>query len=110
MKKKMFISIFILAVGVAGAFAAWSGNNNTYACPGTSVTIKFNSNMSVDIKVEESRWTYAGTYRVSGDRLTITFKTTKDSAFSSISGVTWLFRIVNDETLLLQDGSTYVRI
>ena len=110
MKKKiLFVLVLLSVVGAVSVFA-WSGGNNTYACPGTSVTLKFWAQGNVDISVEGNTWRSAGSYRVSGDRLTVTFKTTSDKGFSSISGVTCVFRIIDDETLRLQDGSMFVRI
>ena len=109
MKRIFSVVILLFVIGMPIIFA-WPGGNNTYACPGTSVTIKFWAQGVVDISVGGETWRNAGNYRVSGNRLTVTFKTTSEISFSTISGVTWAFNIIDDETLKLQDGSLYVRI
>jgi hypothetical protein len=106
----LFVSILFLVGGVS-AFA-WPNGNSEYAVPGTSVKLKFwvGGNNNVTVSSEGYTWQSAGTYRVSGNRLTVTFRTTSDRAFTSLSGVTWVFTIKNNDTLVLQDGSVFVKI
>jgi hypothetical protein len=111
MKKIMLFVSILFFVGSVSAFA-WPDGNWEYAVPGTSVKLKFwvGGNNIVTASVDSYTWQNAGTYRVSGNRLTVTFRQTSDRAFSSLSGVTWVFTIRNNETLVLQDGSVFVRI
>jgi hypothetical protein len=106
-KMVLFVSILFLVGGVS--VFAWPNGNSEYACPGTSVTLKFWVQGIVTASVEGNTWQNAATYRVSGNRLTVTFRATTDKAFKSVSGVTWVFTIKDNETLVLQDGSVFVR-
>jgi hypothetical protein len=106
----LFVSILFLVGGVS-AFA-WPDGNWEYAVPGESVKLKFwvGGNNNVTASVDSYTWQNAGTYRVSGNRLTVTFRTTTDRAFKSLSDVTWVFTIKDNNTLVLQDGTIFVRI
>jgi hypothetical protein len=111
MKKKiLFVLALFSVVGMASVFA-WPNGNPTYALPETNGQIKFWQQGIFDFTNAFGTYRAAGTYRVSGDRLTITFKQTNDKNLKELSGVTILFRILSNGDIVDQsDGSTWVLI
>ena len=111
MNKKILLALVLLsAAGIAGVFA-WPNGNPTYALPQTDGQIKFWQQGGFDFTDAFGTYRLAGTYRVSGDRLTVTFKKTNEKSLKELSGVTIVFRILSNGDLVDQsDKSTWVRI
>jgi len=109
-KKFLFVLALFFLVSTVSVFA-WPGGNWTYAIPGLNAQIKFWVSGGFDLTSAGDTVRSAGNYRVSGDRLTITFKSISTKGLKDLSGVTVVFTILKNGDLVDQsDGTTWVRI
>jgi hypothetical protein len=104
MKKKKFGIAFVLFL-VAGivVFATPGKSVCTYALPNSNYTIRFSTSPAIfDLTAGGSTYKSAGSFKVSGSRLIVTFK--NDSKLGSLSGVTFVLTILSNGDLDGGDG------
>jgi hypothetical protein len=109
-KNVLFVLVLLLAVGIVSVFA-WPDGNYVYAIPGVSGQMQFWVSGGVDLTASGDTVRQAASYRVSGDRLTVTFKNISVKGLRELSGVTIVFKILSNGDLVDQSGgTTWVRI
>jgi hypothetical protein len=102
----LFVLVLLLAASIASVFA-WPGGNWLYALPSTSHQIKFWVQGGIDLIAGGNTYNNAGNYRVSGERVTVTFRNREELGI--LSGMTFVLRILSNNDLDGGDG-IWVRI
>ncbi|MDR1389492.1 MAG: hypothetical protein LBJ31_05890 [Treponema sp.] len=99
--------VLFLVVGIVAVFAIPGKTNCTYALPGMGYQMKFwVVGSSVDLTANGQFYRNAGNFRVSGDRVTVTFKNDMEGP---LAGVTFVLTILSNGDLDGRDG-TWVEI
>ncbi|MDR0403449.1 MAG: hypothetical protein LBH35_07680 [Treponema sp.] len=107
MKKKVLVILALLLMLGAASVFAWPGGNWLYALPGSDFKIKFWVQGNIDLIADGKTHNNAGSYRASGERVTITFRNREE--LGNLSGKTFVLRILSNNDLDGGDG-TWVRI
>jgi hypothetical protein len=108
--KKIGLVAFVLFLFVSVAVFANPQNvkGQTYSLLGSGITIYFGNSGVVIMRDGSNRWDPAGTFRISGNTITVSFYDTGSGMFSSFSGTTARFTYVDSNTLE-ESGVEWIR-